>query len=80
MIVLERVYLGIVLKVFRVPTSTGYQGRPYVALVADAYVMMKGEQVRAWRFGDPYAALAKARKQARTLALKRSALRVAWLP
>lgn len=77
---LERTYLGIPLKVFKVPTSTGFQGRPYVAQVADAYVMMKGQHERAWRFGDPYAALAKARRQARSLALRRSALRVAWLP
>lgn len=72
--------LGVRVAVHRVQASAGYPGRPFVAQVADAFVMTKGAHTRPWRFTTPDTALAKAKEEAGLLARRRKALLEAWCP
>lgn len=69
---------GVPILVHRVHAQAGYQGKPFVAQVADAWVCDAGRDKRPKRFTTPAQALTAAREEAARLRALRLLLVCAW--
>lgn len=70
---------GVRIAVHRVHRCAGYSGKPFVAQVADGFLLDGGLSGRAKRFTTSAQALQHARIEADLLARRRAALVLAWL-
>lgn len=71
---------GVPVKVHHTHPLLGHQGCPFVAQVADAWLVDRGPRGRAKRFRTPESALDGARRGVAELLALRAALVRAWLP